>query len=45
MRRRIIATLVVVRALSFGLMDIQAAPAQAATYVNARCGDTSGRSC
>jgi peptidoglycan-N-acetylglucosamine deacetylase len=44
-RPKYIVALLIVGALASGLVGIQAAPAQAqaATYVNSRCGNTSGR--
>jgi peptidoglycan/xylan/chitin deacetylase (PgdA/CDA1 family) len=41
--RRLVATVLVTVVVSFGLIGLQADPVQAATYSNARCGNTSGR--
>ena len=41
--QRLIATFLAAAVVSLGLTGLQAAPAQAATYSNARCGNTSGR--
>ena len=41
--RRAFATVLAAALVSLGLVGLQAAPAQAATYSNARCGNTSGR--
>jgi peptidoglycan-N-acetylglucosamine deacetylase len=41
--QRLIATVLAAAVVSLGLTGLQAAPAQAATYSNARCGNTSGR--
>jgi peptidoglycan/xylan/chitin deacetylase (PgdA/CDA1 family) len=43
MRQRLLATALLTALVSLGLVGIQAAPAQAATYYNSRCGNTSGR--
>jgi peptidoglycan-N-acetylglucosamine deacetylase len=41
--RRLLATALAAALVSLGLVGLQAAPAQAATYYNSRCGNTSGR--
>jgi peptidoglycan/xylan/chitin deacetylase (PgdA/CDA1 family) len=41
--RRLLAAVLAAAVVSLGLVGIQAAPAQAATYYNSRCGNTSGR--
>jgi len=41
--RRLVVTVLVTAVVSLGLVGISAAPAQAATYTNSRCGNTSGR--
>lgn len=43
MWRRMVATALTTAVASIGLMTLQASPAQAATYYNSRCGNTSGR--
>ena len=43
MWRRLVATALAAAVVSIGLVTLQAGPAQAATYYNSRCGNTSGR--
>jgi peptidoglycan/xylan/chitin deacetylase (PgdA/CDA1 family) len=43
MWRRLVVTVLTTAVVSIGLMALQASPAQAATYYNSRCGNTSGR--
>src|SRR6266516_2611731 len=43
MWRRLVATALTTAVVSIGLVTLQASPAQAATYYNSRCGNTSGR--
>jgi peptidoglycan/xylan/chitin deacetylase (PgdA/CDA1 family) len=43
MWRRVIVAVVAAAVASIGLVGVNASPAQAATYYNSRCGNTSGR--
>lgn len=43
MWRRLVIVVLTTAVASIGLMALQAGPAQAATYYNSRCGNTSGR--
>jgi len=43
MWRRLVAAALATAVVSIGLVTLQAGPAQAATYYNSRCGNTSGR--
>jgi peptidoglycan/xylan/chitin deacetylase (PgdA/CDA1 family) len=43
MWRRLVATALTTAVVSISLVTLQASPAQAATYYNSRCGNTSGR--